>query len=300
LAGKNATAVFTIRDAPHVPDPVKVEYLVESGESEAVAHKAIFEMGWPTGTTARREYFCEFVTDASSAVIPEFTKEREQAMTRTWPLPDYYDSYVAMDPGFNDRTGILFAYWDFRNARLVIQDEALLDQANTQAIAATIAAKEGALWGRKKPYLRISDVDLRLIADLQAMHSLTFSPTRKEDSLGAVNLMRNMVQSAQIIIDPKCQNLLRQMRNATWNSKATDFARGSRDEGHYDLVAALKYLCRNVVKEKSPFPDWYFLPGAPGGPPSGTYISHKRAKPRSRGLYTDTPLANKLVKKDNK
>ena len=35
----------------------------------------------------------------------------------------YFDSYVSIDPGFKDRTGILYGYWDFTAAKLIIQDE---------------------------------------------------------------------------------------------------------------------------------------------------------------------------------
>ncbi len=306
LMGKNAASVFTIRDAPHVDDTTKIEFLQEAGETEENARRCIIGykgphndnlLGWPVGTTARREYFCEFVTDAASAVVPEFTKEREVAMTQEWTLPDYYDAYVALDPGFKDRTGILFAYWDFANYKLIIQDECLLDQANTQAIALSVVQKEKALWGTKKPYMRVADVDLRLISDLQSMHRLNFIPTRKEDSLGAINLLRNMVQSGQLVINPRCQNLIRQLRNATWNNKATDFAQGGKVEGHYDLVAALKYLCRNVIKEHNPYPDFYYNAGGKFGPPRDAFVSPKGKKKTAIGLFGGTPLGNRLHNK---
>ena len=310
LAAKNAAAVFTLLDAPHIDDETKIEFLVESGETLENARKCISgfkgfanknEMGWPAGTTARREYFCEFVTDASTAVVPEFTKEREATIVRDWVTPDYYDAYVSMDPGFKDRTGILFAYWDFVHYKLVMQDEVLLDQANTQTIAAAVAVKERALWQGKKPYMRVADVDLRLIADLQGMHKLNFNPTRKEDSQGAINLMRNMIQSGQIVINPRCTNLIRQLRNATWNSKATDFAQGGKVEGHYDLVAAFKYMCRNVIKEHNPFPVTYQFGNQGFGPPAsrGSFTSSKGAKSKSLGLFSDTPLGRRLSSKKN-
>jgi hypothetical protein len=306
LMGKGAASVFTLLDAPHVDSDTKIEFLCEAGETPDNARKCIVGykgshneriQGWPVGTTARREYYCEFVTDASSAVVPEFTKEREATIVQEAVMPDYYDAYVALDPGFKDRTGILFAYWDFANYRLVVQDECLLDQANTQTIAAAVQVKERALWGTKKPYMRVADVDLRLIADLQGMHKLNFIPTRKEDSLGAVNLMRNMVQSGQIVINPRCTNLIRQLRNATWNNKATDFAQGGKVEGHYDLVAAFKYLCRNVIKEHNPYPDHFYAQGGRFGPPAGAYVSFKGKKAKGPGLFGDTPLGKRLNSK---
>jgi PAS domain S-box-containing protein len=47
-----------------------------------------------------------------------------------------------VDPGFNDRTGIIFGYWNFESAKLVVEDECLLEQANTNDIAHAIIQKE--------------------------------------------------------------------------------------------------------------------------------------------------------------
>lgn len=298
LAGQNAVVKFTIRDAPHVNDLVKAEYLVSAGESPDRVLEILAGTKQPETTTVKREYFCEWVTDASSAVVPEFTKDKQKEIVLNHTRPVYFDAYVAMDPGFQDRTGILFGYWDFIRAALVIEDEVLLHRANTQDIAQAIKAREEALWPDKSPYLRVSDVDLRLISDLWNMHKLQFAPTRKEDSLGAINVMRNMVQTNQIIINPRCAHLIRQLEHATWNRKATDFERGGDVDGHFDLVAALKYLCRNVNRQRNPYPESYFRAGGPGGYPIGTYMSHKNVaanKVKKMGLYSDTPLGRRLA-----
>jgi hypothetical protein len=117
--------------------------------------------------------------------------------------------------------------------------------------------------------------------------------------LGAINLMRNMFQSKQIVINPRCYNLIRQVQNATWNHKATDFAKGGKMEGHYDLVAALKYMCRNVSKTHNPFPSNWRHPGHPGGPPAGSYVGNRyyaRLK-KGNGLRDNTPLSKLFNKK---
>lgn len=304
LAGQNATVKFTIRDAPHVDDITKAEYLVAAGESIDRVMDVLAGTKQPETTTAKREYFCEWVTDASSAVVPEFTKEKQVEIVKNVPQPPYFDAYVAMDPGFQDRTGILFGYWDFLGARLVIQDEILLHRANTQDIAQAIHEKEEKLWGTdRKPYMRVSDVDLRLISDLWNMHQLQFAPTRKEDSLGAINVLRNMVQTSQLVIYPHCVHLIRQLEHATWNRKATDFIRGGDVDGHFDLVAALKYMTRNINRQRNPYPNNYYVPGGAGGTPLNAYFSPKRQqanKSQRMGLFSDTPFGRRLagVKKD--
>jgi hypothetical protein len=294
LAGRNATVKFTILDNPRVAPEVKAEFLIEAGEPRDLVDEIVAGTKAPTTTTALREYFCEFVTDAASAVLPEFTLEAQEQLVRSSQRPPFFDTYVAMDPGFQDRTAILYGYWDFRRARLVIEDESLMHRPSTSDIASEIARKERSLWSNQEPYARVSDVDPRLIADLWQLHRIQFRASEKQDSLGAINLVRNMIQAREIEISPRCVHLIRQMKNAIWNNKATDFARaGSKSpDGHFDLVAALKYLCRGVNRHHNPYPEGY-----------GTVITESTfTSPRHNGskvglgLMADTPFSRRLAR----
>lgn len=293
-ADQGATAKFTLLDNTRVDDAIKGEFLLEAGESaEDIPRILAGEMA-PKGTTALREYFVEWVTDAATAVIKEWTDEKARKCVYIPPRPAHFDCYTAIDPGFNDKTGILYAYWDFVNAKLVIEDESLLHQASTLEIGDEIQRKEADLWGAKTPYTRVSDIDLRLIHDLWASHKLNFVKADKQNSLDAINLVRTMVQQDQIVINPRCTNLIRQMREATWNRKATDFDRAgsTSPDGHYDLVAALKYLCRTVNQSKNPYPDGYFMNHAPGA-----FRSPKGFRAPGMGLLTKTPFTKRLTNK---
>ena len=294
LAGRNAAVKFTILDNPRVPNEVKAEFLREAGEPEGLADAIVEGTAAPTTTTALREYFCEFVTDAASAVLPEFTAEASQEIVKSSSRPAYFDAYVAMDPGFQDRTAILYGYWDFRRARLVIEDESLLHRPSTSDIAAEIVRKERHNWSAQEPYARVSDVDPRLIADLWQLHRIQFRASEKQDSLGAINLVRNMVQSRELEINPRCVHLIRQMKNAIWNNKATDFARaGTKSpDGHFDLVAALKYLCRGVNRHHNPFPEGY---GFTRGPSTFESPRHQTSKV-GLGLMSDTPFSRRVAR----
>jgi hypothetical protein len=300
LAGKSATAVFTIRDAPHISYEDKVKELERLGEAtERIPGILAGELAAET-TSAQREFFCKFVTDANTAVIPEWNEARRKKIVIPTKRPAYFDAYVSIDPGFNDRTGILYGYWDFSDGKLVIEDESLLHKASTWDIAEEILKKEYELWSDKKPFLRVSDVDPRLVADLWERHQIGVMATEKQDSLGAINLVRNMVKSDELRISSKCVHLPRQIENATWNTKATDFERAgeSSPDGHYDLLAALKYLCRNINRHRNPYPDGYGRVSSP----------HQHISPRKRfwsqarklGLLDDTPYGRRkagVVKK---
>jgi hypothetical protein len=204
---------------------------------------------------------CEIQSDQSRAVIPEFNEKTELAIVKEWPKPPKFDAYVAMDLGFIDFTGILFAYYDFKNAILVIEDELLMNghDVTTRTIAENVREKEQKLWTdpntgiHQPPYLRISDDDLITLNDLQKLHGLNFIPTRKDGLELAINEVRMKVGAQQIAINPRCVNLIFQLKAATWAKNRRTFDR-TEESGHYDLIAALVYLVRNVQYHKNPYP----------------------------------------------
>lgn len=282
-------SVFTILDNTRVTDEVKAEYLVEAGELPERVADIIAGRAEPETSTALREYWCRLdITDAETAVVPEFTAQAQKEIVLEHPTPPYRDCYVSVDPGFNDKTGGLFAYWDFSEKKLVIEDEFLLARASTDDIASVIKAKEEQLWGERPPLLRILDVDLRLRADLIKNHGLIFNSAERGDALGAIDTVRTMVRRREIIILPNCTNLIRQLRNATWNRKGSDFERTAED-AHFDLLASLKYLARSVLRTKNPYPSWYLQPGF------GHHTT--AAKQETKSVFSTTPLGRKFAKK---
>lgn len=282
-------SVFTIRDNIRVSDEVKAEYLIEAGETADDIPAILAGTAEPKSSTAAREYFCRLdITDADTAVLPEFTAALAKEICIDVQVPPFFDCYVALDPGFNDRTGALFAYWDFAQKKLVIQDEFLLSRATTDDIAYAIEEKEKMLWGARRPLMRVTDLDLRLIADLQQRNGLAFMPGNRQDALGGIDYVRTMLRRREIIISPNCVNLIRQAKHAIWNRANSDFDRSDQD-GHFDLIASLRILCRSVVRTKNPYPHWY---GAPG-------YNTSSSAPRkvNKTVFTDTPLGRRLAKK---
>jgi hypothetical protein len=248
----------------HLTREQKSAALAAAGEDPAHAELVLDGLAAPKGTTALREYWCSWVTDSGSAVVPEFDAQAKVEVVRVAERPPYFDAYTAMDPGMVDNTGIIFAFWDIRAQKLVVEDEWLAPNAGTPDIAQAIKSKERELWADRTPFMRICDVEKRLISDLIRSFGLPFTQTLKNDSKGAVWNLRQMVKNRELVIQPRCVNLIRQLENATWNSRVTDFSRDDSSEGldgHYDLVAALKYLCRMVVRDHNPYPAGYSDPG---------------------------------------
>lgn len=209
----------------------------------------------------KREYLAQIITDTEKAVVPEFDAELKAKVVKEWPRPPFFDGYVAMDVGMKDLTVVLFAYHDFRNNKLIIEDEYVINgqKFTTQALAQGIREKEAAVFTSpltgefKEPYKRVSDNNLILINDLYRLHGLIFHATKKDDADAALNNMRILIKDEQIIINPKCKTLIRHLEAAVWNKSKKSYER-SGDNGHFDAIDSLKYLVRNVDFHRNPYP----------------------------------------------
>jgi hypothetical protein len=177
-----------------------------------------------------------------------------------------------MDLGAVDLTGVLFAYYDFRAGKIIIDDELVADfskkDMNIGRLTENISLKEQTLWTNpitnefKKPYMRVSDINHIVTQEIaiKSLGKVTFMTASKQDKEASINNMRALLGAKKIIINPRCVNLIRHLKNVKWSSSKnrTTFGR-SPDNGHYDLVDALIYLCRAVLFTKNPYPIGYDL-----------------------------------------
>lgn len=243
----------TIHDNPRLTEQAKERIL------------ASYPMG-ETDPQYRREYLCEFIISEEDAVVPEFNDSLQSLVVKEWVRPPFYTSYTAADIGFKDLTVILFAYYDFRHGKVIVEDELVMrgKSMTTDKLATEIKAKEASLWRdpvtlEQLPVkLRVSDNNLILINDLAVLHNLTFIPTAKDNAEGALNNMRMLIANQKVIINPRCKTLIFHLKNAVWNKSRTSYER-SVDSGHYDAIDALKYLLRNVNFNHNPYPAHYDL-----------------------------------------
>lgn len=230
----------------------------------------IAELGGITTDAARRELLCEFIKDSSTSVLPAVTADLIKDIVKDWPKPPFFDSYEAMDLGFNDLTVVLFAYYDYRAAKVIIEDEIIVkgEELQLPTLVTQIKKKESELWTHpmslevRKPYLRISDINYIVTTEISraSNNEINFSPAKKDDNEAALNNLNLMLASKKVIIHPRCTGLIRHLMNVKWYSpnNRTKFGR-SPDDGHYDAVEACKYLVRHILYTKNPYPAHYEL-----------------------------------------
>lgn len=271
---------------PEEPDHDFVQFIEQAEQEKCLTRKTLFDNpllsdfekesivsrfpGGRNNTQFRREYMVEVIRDERRTVIPEFDDEVSALIVREYPKPPFYTPYVSMDLGFKDLTVVLFGYYDFKNDKVIIEDELCVKGSDLKLdkFGQEILAKEEKLWlniytnEQIVPEVRVSDIDLIVIQEVnrQSHGRLNFQPVKKEPGykLPLINQLRIMLPSEKIIIDPRCTTLIRHLRNARWKdaSAKDDFAR-SPDDGHYDAVDALLYFIKSITYTKNPYPTSY-------------------------------------------
>lgn len=209
--------------------------------------------------TFRRELMCERVINEERVVFPEFHRNKD-AIVREWTRPVGFEKYVykrvSCDLGGTvDKYGLLWGYVDFAAAKVVIEDEALLDKPNTKDLAVVMKTREEVLWpgaeaGRTS---RVVDDDTeRTIRDLAELHKVYCHKAIKHDREAAINLARTFMGMGRLIIHPRCVQLRKQLLTALPNKQGTDY---ERTEGHhFDLCASLQYFVRDLSINANPYP----------------------------------------------
>lgn len=248
--------------------------LIEKFRAEA--NGPTWNPGDPDSSTWLREYMCRFVVDENYAIIPEWKPEYETPIATDKYFP-FYQLYEGMDMGAVDKTVVIFGYYDFLNAALVILDEIVMHgpAMTTEKLAAAIKAREKELWPErskefdKKPGAkpaRIADNNNPImLLDLASMHGISFTPTQKTGKTerqtileSMVNDLRIQVAAGRVKVHPRCKETIGCLRYGVWEEKRRTFDRSSV-YGHYDALAALIYLNRNVNRSHNPIPATFQL-----------------------------------------
>ena len=215
----------------------------------------------------RREFLCEIIKSSSLSVIPEFDESKLKDIVLEWNKPVYYYAYTSMDIGFRDMTVVLFAYYDFLNDKLVIEDEIVAqgDTMHLQKLAQEISNKEKLLWTNEmtqefnKPRKRVADHDLVAINEIYkaSAYQVKFELAEKKEMMSGINKIRSMISENRIVIHPKCKTTIYHLKNARWTNTSKDMlARGS-DGSHNDAIPALAYLIRAIDFRTNPYPSGY-------------------------------------------
>lgn len=219
------------------------------------------ESGGENSTTWKREYLCEFVVDENIVIIPEWNSDYIIDTQRD-EYYKFYQVYESMDIGGRDKTAILYSYYDFKRAKLVVEHESILSgqQTTTKLIASTIKDIETRFYPDKKIRRFADNNNVLMLQDLSSDYKITFVPTDKTVLKGddifdgsMVNELRLFIGSGRLEVNSRCKELIGCLSSGIWDSSRKKFDRSDLF-GHFDALAALIYLVRNIDQNTNPIP----------------------------------------------
>lgn len=261
------------------PTEVLRMFLLEDGIKADEVERFLAGDHENVSSTIKREYLALDVVDTDSALVSEWRAEFELEEIPLDEFFPFYFKYESLDVGVQHFTVCIYGHYDFRKAALYIHEEDWMNgpTMTTKKLAAAIKAKEAVVFamplkpserekllqqGEPAPVYelrkRVSDKDLLLIQDLRADYGLPFQATDKGELEQMINDVRIWVGAKKVFVSKKCKQLLGCLRYGVWNKHRTDFDT-SVTYGHFDALAALMYLIRNIKADAAinPIPSTY-------------------------------------------
>jgi len=216
-------------------------------------------------TLFKREYECQRIAESSQQVLPELTFEMADKLRidkkyKEDDLLQYWDKYIVADWGGKDHTAILFAHYNYHIKKVVVEGQLNLtgNKISSARIAEEIKKKTFELWPdmnyRKQVYYWCDSNNVLIQNDMNVTHGLPFISTSK-DRLAEqmVQKVRDWIFDERILFAPEAEFTLQSCMSGWW-SKGKDKFATSKIYGHYDHLAALVYLIRNINTNNDTLP----------------------------------------------
>lgn len=222
-------------------------------------------------TLFKREYECKRIVESSKQVIPELTEEKckilllskEQAIQyyqENHQLMRYWKKYVTLDTGLEDMSACIFAHYNYRLRKYVIESRVSLqgDAYRTDVLAKMIKDKVKQLWPDPewtKDIRWIADSNNPIVnRDLNVLYQCPFVGTSKGELEEMLQPVKNWIFDNRILYMPEAEPAMKSAHFAHWNKQRSAFGK-SKIYGHYDDLAATVYAIRNVDEYHNPLPE---------------------------------------------
>ena len=187
----------------------------------------------------RQEYECDWVT-FQGKVYPEFTNDHIQ---RCDPPASWQQTIIAVDWGYSpSATCALFGY--VKEGVMYIYDEHYKKEELAIVTAEALRAKL-AMW-RVTDFAAVADHEADRNEEL-VLRGIPCGLAKKVDVLGNRVQIKELLWQRKLVIDPRCQNLIRDLQAAVWHPKKE----GELDDsqctwGHFDAESTLRYIVREL------------------------------------------------------
>lgn len=211
-----------------------------------------------------REYECKWIIDSTRIAVQEWQNNYVKPYKKDL-FYQFYHHYIGIDWGSKDFTALIFATWDFKRAKLVVEGELTFSgtAVRSDKIADAINLMKLKLWGEDAViYRMISDsADPILINELNGHPGMNCTPVYKEKSLEAMlNQFRILVGQEKIEVALTCPMTVSNLKSAVWDKQRVALDKDPYNH-HFDHLMALVYLTRGLVPNDNPIPKDFGMDG---------------------------------------
>ena len=268
----DVSRVLRFTTPPTSPDHYTKEQMIDLKKMGAYMKLPLSESSLPqrikdqyrldckSDTTFDREYECEYVTDASKAIIPNFSKFIDKIVVKDYTEAQWANYHTAGDHGFKDNTGIVCGYWDVYKSKAVITGCAKLHKPKSREIADKIMEME------TRYFPPMTDLDYRpfdaapqTIADISDAGVWVQKMPLKEKMAELVHHCIDMMDNEELVIldNEENQSLIQELDFGQWEDENRRKFLRTEQLGHCDVAAALMYFLKSLNRYTNPKPTNY-------------------------------------------
>jgi hypothetical protein len=232
--------------------------------SESEKERLLVEVGGRHSSTARREFYCEVVTDESRSIAPSFSQQKH--ITNAHEIPNIKYMVFGDLGGRRDKTCFLLAAYNHDTNQVHILDELVFEpETPTAAMRAQLQNKG---WDR---YPTAADMPEIMRIDW-AQDGFPVASVIKDNFHAGLQLLDSTFFQNKIVIHSNCKLLLQTLSTGLLTPNRQDYER-TPELGHCDAIAALIYCLRGIDR-----------------------ITDLRPKPNQFQVFTPPPPQNPIIK----
>ena len=213
-------------------------------------------VGGENSNAWRREFLVELIADDSLRLVPEFDVEKHVG---TVEMVDSFgnkllpEPYIGVDVGLVDDTAYVAGYYDYSRQKYVITAEKTCNYKAFPELFQNYNDLVSINFPQKDFLDPVCVLDIFPIAahDLRTTYNWVFRNPSKGQISESIAWLRDCFISDKIIIDPKCEKLIYQLKTAIWAENRKEVARNA-DQSHADLIMSLTYITKAIPWNSRP------------------------------------------------
>lgn len=239
---RNRLVTKTIFDNPRLtPENIRTICEEANPDEEDPAEIDKILAGTKEGTPDwEREFKCRMIADKNLQVTPEFVRIDHE---KEFEVPRYCYKFAFLDPGHvKDHFGATFAVIDFAAQRLLVCRDYKGKRKTTDDVIADCVEIEKELgWNQQddKIFRYIDATAQQMAADFNKKRYRVSLAAKSPGKAALVTELRNRLNADQVLIHPRCKDLVMQLENGIWKDSAKDDFDRTPEMGHLDVLDSL-------------------------------------------------------------